>query len=87
MRKEYGKYYIEAIADGNAYLKLNYCPKCGRKLKEDDEQMNKNTMIANGVTIGGISLCLAIAQLPLVATISILGATVVGCVYLTNKDK
>ena len=26
MRKEYGKYYIEAIADGNAYLKLNYCP-------------------------------------------------------------
>ena len=37
MRKEYGKYYIEAIADGNAYLRLNYCPKCGRKLKEDDE--------------------------------------------------
>ena len=30
------KYYIEAIADGNAYLRLNYCPKCGRKLKEDD---------------------------------------------------
>ena len=30
---------------------------------------------------------LAIAQLPLVATISILGATVVGCVYLTKKDK
>ena len=49
--------------------------------------MNKNTVIANGVTIGGISLCLAIAQLPLVATISILGATVAGCVYLTNKDK
>ena len=37
MRKEYGKYYIEAKADGNAYLKLNYCPKCGRKLEEDDE--------------------------------------------------
>ena len=35
--KEYGKYYIEAIADGNAYLELNYCPKCGKKLKEDDE--------------------------------------------------
>ena len=49
--------------------------------------MNKNTMIANGVTVGGIGLCLAIAQLPLVATISILGATGVGCVYLTNKDK
>ena len=37
MRKEYGKYYIEAIADGNAYLTLNYCPKCGRKLEEDDD--------------------------------------------------
>ena len=49
--------------------------------------MNKNTMIANGITVGGIGLCLAIAQLPLVASISILGATVVGCVYLTNKDK
>ena len=49
--------------------------------------MNKNAMIANGVTIGGIGLCLAIAQLPLVATISILGVTVAGCVYLTKKDK
>ena len=49
--------------------------------------MNRNTMIANGVTVGGIGLCLAIAQLPLVASISILGATVAGCVYLTNKDK
>ena len=49
--------------------------------------MNKNTMIANGVTVGGVGLCLAITQLPLVATISILGATMVGCVYLTNKDK
>ena len=49
--------------------------------------MNKNTMIANGITVGGIGLCLAIAQLPLAATISILGATVAGCVYLTNKDK
>ena len=35
IRKEDGEYYIEAIADGNAYLKLNYCPKCGRKLEED----------------------------------------------------
>ena len=49
--------------------------------------MNRNTVIANGVTVGGIGLCLAIAQLPLVATISILGATIAGCVYLTNKDK
>ena len=50
-------------------------------------KMNKNTMIANGVTVGGIGLCLAIAQFPLVVSISVLGATVVGCVYLTNKDK
>ena len=49
--------------------------------------MNRNTMIANGVTVGGVGLCLAIAQLPLVATISILGATGVGCVYLTKKGK
>ena len=49
--------------------------------------MNKNTMIANGVTVGGIGLCLAIAQFPLAVSISVLGATVVGCVYLTNKDK
>ena len=49
--------------------------------------MNRNTMIANGVTVGGIGLCLAIAQRPLVATISILGATVGGCGDLTNKDK
>ena len=49
--------------------------------------MDKNTMIANGITVGGIGVCLAIAELPLVVTISILGATVVGCVYLTKKDK
>ena len=49
--------------------------------------MDKYTVIANVVTVGGIGLCLAIAQLPLVATISILGATVVGCVYLTKKGK
>ena len=49
--------------------------------------MNKNTIIANGVTVGGIGLCLAIPRLHLLVTISILGATVVGCVYLTNKDK
>lgn len=36
MRKEDGKYYIEAVADGKAVMRLNYCPKCGRKLEEDD---------------------------------------------------
>ena len=48
--------------------------------------MNKNTIIANGVTIGGIALCLAIAQLPAAASIAIMCATAVGCGYLTNKE-
>ena len=31
-RDEYGNYYIVAKADGNAYMNINYCPLCGRKL-------------------------------------------------------
>lgn len=34
-RDEYGEYYIVAIGDGKAYLKLNYCPKCGRGLNDE----------------------------------------------------
>ena len=49
--------------------------------------MNKNTTIANVVTIGGIGLCLGIAQLPLIASIGIMAATTAGCAYLTGKDK
>ena len=49
--------------------------------------MNKNTMIANGVTVGGIGLCLAIAQFPLIPTVGILTCTVTCCIYLTKKDK
>ena len=49
--------------------------------------MNKNTTIANIVTIGGVGLCLGIAQLPLIASIAILAATTAGCGYLTIKDK
>ena len=48
--------------------------------------MNKNTMIANGVTIGGIGLCLAIATLPAWFNILVMGSTVVGCCVLTKKD-
>ena len=48
--------------------------------------MNKNTMIANGVTVGGIGLCLAIAQLPFWYSVAVLVATGVGCTYLTNKS-
>ena len=36
MTKKDGEYYIEAISDGKATMRLNYCPKCGRKLEEDD---------------------------------------------------
>ena len=48
--------------------------------------MNKNTMIANITTIGGVALCLAIAQLPLAFNIVVMSATGVGCEYLTNKE-
>ena len=49
--------------------------------------MNKNTMIANGATIIGVGLCLAIAQLPAAASIAIMCATAIGCGYLIKKDK
>ena len=49
--------------------------------------MNKNTIIANVVTIGGIGLCLAIAALPVWFSILVMVSTVAGCVYLTKKDK
>lgn len=49
--------------------------------------MNKNTTIANVVTIGGVGLCLGIAQLPLIASVGIMALTTVGCGYLTIKDK
>ena len=49
--------------------------------------MNKNTIIANAVTIGGIGLCLAMVQLPFWYSAAVLVATGVGCTYLTSKDK
>lgn len=48
--------------------------------------MNKNTMVANITTIGGIALCLGIAQLPLAFNIAVMSITGVGCGYLTNKE-
>lgn len=48
--------------------------------------MNRNTMIANGVTVGGIGLCLAIASLPIWFNILVMGSAVVGCCYLTKKE-
>ena len=49
--------------------------------------MKNNTTIANIVTIGGVGLCLGIAQLSLIASIGIMAATTAGCAYLTIKDK
>ena len=48
--------------------------------------MDKNTIIANSVTIIGVGLCLAIAQLPVSWCIGIMAATGLGCGYLTNKE-
>lgn len=33
--KEDNEYYIEAQADGNARIKIDHCPFCGRKLGEN----------------------------------------------------
>lgn len=49
--------------------------------------MDKYTVIANTVTIGGIGLCLAMAQLPFWYSVAVLVATGVGCACLTSKDK
>lgn len=49
--------------------------------------MNKNTMIANLFTMGGIGACLAIAQLPIWYSAAVLVASGVGCAYLTSKGK
>ena len=49
--------------------------------------MDKYTVIANVVTIGGIGLCLAIVQLPFWYSVATLVATGAGCTYLTSKDK
>lgn len=29
-------YFIVASGDGNAYMKINYCPKCGRRLEDEE---------------------------------------------------
>lgn len=28
-------YYIVATGEGNAYMNIKYCPKCGRNLEDD----------------------------------------------------
>ena len=45
-----------------------------------------NTQIANIVTIGGISLALVIANLPLIPSLGILAITGIGSCYLTESQ-
>lgn len=44
-----------------------------------------NTQIANLVTIGGVSVMLGIAGFALPISLTVLGATTLGCAYLTTK--
>ena len=34
-RDKHDYYYITAISDGRADIKIKYCPMCGRRLLED----------------------------------------------------
>lgn len=45
-----------------------------------------NTEMANLITIGGVSLALGIAGMPLSISLIILGTTVLGCGYLTDRE-
>ena len=44
-----------------------------------------NTQIANIVTIGGVSLALVIANLPLIPSLGILALTGIGATFLTES--
>lgn len=48
--------------------------------------MNKNTIIANCVTVGGVGLMLGIAQLALLPSALIMSGTIGACIYLTKKE-
>jgi hypothetical protein len=37
-RDNYDEYWIEAISDGRASMKIDYCPKCGKKLEENEPE-------------------------------------------------
>lgn len=45
------------------------------------------TMVANLITIGGVTAMLSIAGFSLPISLAILGATTLGCSYLTIKDE
>mgnify|MGYP001280936262 FL=1 len=48
--------------------------------------MSKNTIIADVVTMGGITACTIIAGFSLPVSLGIIGATTIGCAYLTYKE-
>ena len=48
--------------------------------------MNKNTIIANCATVGGVGLMLGIAQFALLPSTLIMSGTIGACIYLTNKE-
>lgn len=45
-----------------------------------------NTTVANLVTIGGATLCSMIAGFSLPVSLGVVGATIMGCAYLTYKE-
>lgn len=45
-----------------------------------------NTTVANLVTIGGVTLATVIAGFTLPVSLGIIGATTMGCAYLTYKE-
>lgn len=48
--------------------------------------MTKNTTLANIITIGGVTLMLGIAGFSLPVSLAFIGATTLGCAYLTKKE-
>ena len=36
--KEHDEYWINAVGDGIAAMRIKYCPECGRKLEEDEPE-------------------------------------------------
>ena len=45
-----------------------------------------NTTVANLVTVGGITIATMIAGFSFPVSLSIIGATTLGCAYLTYKE-
>ena len=53
---------------------------------EEEIKMKDNTTFANLLSIGGTTMMVAIAGFSLPVSLAIIGASTVGCAYLTLKD-